>query len=1138
MLDLSDGDVLFAARSGLFVAHAQKEQINVDRVGKIEIAKINGLNNIVRLGRGGVAVIGTDNGLVIARKVNGVVTADAVKGETGSVTNLVELPTGAVLVESEKGVFVVRLVNGEVTVDLVNDNQTQTGSSQVSLPDGEVLIRSNSDMYVATAVSGNIRVQPVQPWKEDLGITTNLTDGGTLIGSDQGVLIARIQNDAITVRLASDTETGAVHSMLDLPDGGILIGAENGLFLARVEHGVITINRAPNSDTGPVNTLRNLHGGWVLVYSNNGSFIARTANGELDVKPAVDSTKTGYFLTKSADLPDGDALIWAEKGLFEPRDVNGALIFDFVGGVDTGQVTETFVLFDNDLLISATKGLFIAHITDDAITVYRAHNAEAGSVREIRDLSNGDVLLVAEKGLFVARKGKEAVAIDQLDSSEIRNVDGIFDLDAGQMLVDADKGFFVLRVVNGAERLNRISDLDILWRDVFRIPGGGLLFVTDNELFVAHIENDEASFVKVGGELRGQYVYKTLNWPGDAKVLLNTSGGLFVSILRPLLDARVKIPDRKNLDGSVTDPKRALSVTFTINHPCASIADKLDLKVRVTAPNRKPVEIPEQSVVPGSSIAELTIPLRIDTAGQWLFQLISTANGMERAVGDVQKLDFVSSSTVESIVQQWWKVLGVSLGILLALANTTLFAIARYSPQAWRLATDDGWATWSLRFAILLLSHFPKAQLWIIDLYFRHVRSSLREPRPFLPLPLTTTGRFELSTEALAPPWKGQRLWVQGGSGMGKTALFRNIAESHFRDHETAFAAYAKWRCILVPFAARDFAGSGEDKDDPAWVVDAVRATLSSEGLTFASDTLLTRFLESGTIAVAIDGLNEVDRTRAVAAFSRMFSEAPMLVTSQQPGNDRFTTWRLPTDIRDFTSDLLRLYLTPELSEAVIKRISASGLKDTLRSGYDVRLIIDLARADLHLRSLPDDRMGLYAAVIEAGWPDVAVDARREQQNLTAAAAWRMVSERKPNEDIRRLKADIDLPADLLTALADAPEKDNRPVRLIRRVGGNGFEFVHDQMHSYLAARWFTQAGLSVGELERMVAGSTIWTQAPDARRTLWGFVAALLDNERLIALWRSIVDKEDWDVLRRALKNEAERRGLPEAREVELEPS
>src|SRR5262249_13545823 len=154
----------------------------------------------------------------------------------------------------------------------------------------------------------------------------------------------------------------------------------------------------------------------------------------------------------------------------------------------------------------------------------------------------------------------------------------------------------------------------------------------------------------------------------------------------------------------------------------------------------------------------------------------------------------------------------------------------------------------------------------------------------------------------------------------------RNIAESHFRDNETAFAAYAKWGCILVAFAARDFAGNGEDKDDPTWVTDAVRATLSSQGLTFANSNLLNRFLESGTIGVAIDGLNEVDRSKAVGAFTRTFEQAPMLVTSQQePDNDRFTVWRLPTDIRDFTSELLRLYLPPEQAETVDKSISASG---------------------------------------------------------------------------------------------------------------------------------------------------------------------------------------------------------------------
>jgi hypothetical protein len=48
---------------------------------------------------------------------------------------------------------------------------------------------------------------------------------------------------------------------------------------------------------------------------------------------------------------------------------------------------------------------------------------------------------------------------------------------------------------------------------------------------------------------------------------------------------------------------------------------------------------------------------------------------------------------------------------------------------------------------------------------------------------------------------------------------------------------FAQYRSIFLFLVAR---GNREVQ----WVIDAVRATLSSEGLTFASSALLTRFLE------------------------------------------------------------------------------------------------------------------------------------------------------------------------------------------------------------------------------------------------------------------------------------------------------
>jgi hypothetical protein len=127
---------------------------------------------------------------------------------------------------------------------------------------------------------------------------------------------------------------------------------------------------------------------------------------------------------------------------------------------------------------------------------------------------------------------------------------------------------------------------------------------------------------------------------------------------------------------------------------------------------------------------------------------------------------------------------------------------------------------------------------------------------------------------------------------------------------------------------------------------------------------------------------------------------------------------------------------------------------------------------------------------------------------------------------MRRLKPEAELTAELLEALADVQETGENPVRLVRRVAGGSFEFVHDQMHAYLAARWFSQKGFSVADLEKRLEESTIWNQ-PEERQILWEFAAALLDDQRLTELWARIEDKEEWDSLRRALKAEAGRRGL-----------
>jgi hypothetical protein len=1002
---------------------------------------------------------------------------------------MVALPGGGVLVGARAGLFFADEANGKVSVTWVDDLPRLEVFNLHIFPGGGILIHALAGWFIARNVGSEIKLEPASDVKLGVnGIRSVIRDfaGGVLIQvADQWFLVRRMDGNVVVARAANGT-AGTVNAMLGLPGGGVMIGAEKGLFLAREVDASLKVERAGDPDTGVIYQL--------------------------------------------LDLSSGGVMIGAEKGLFLARVVDGNVKVERAGEPDIGEVSQLLDLSGGGVMIGAEKGLFLARVVDGNVKVERAGDNDTGSVRDM-DPFLGKVLIQAEKGWFIAREEGDKIRLasaGNLDTGEVTET-LVF---AGGLLIGAQRGLFLAREDEGIARVG--SPLEAPVNAMTPFPGGGELIQGRNGWFLAREDGGKVSLTPVGGPDTGG-MRGTARPSVSGGLLIMANNGVFATVQKSLTQAQVDIPKKKDWNGKQIEARPTpSSLALTIEHECAPSADRLGINVRMMRPGE---QAPGRltgivGITPGETSADLAISPLFNEPGQWSFQVVATSGGVERQVGEAQTLTFVSGPWFE----RWWKILTIVFGLTIALLNLVLFGIARRSAWAWRVATDDGWGTWMLRVATLALSHIKWAQLWIIDLYFQRIRKQLQGPRPFLPLPLTATdGQVMAAADALAPPWKGKRIWVQGASGMGKTAIFRHFTEMHFREYENAFLACAGWGCMVVPFAARDFASSGEDKDDPAWVVDAVRATLSSEGLTFTSSTLLSRFLDSGTIGIAIDGLNEVDRTRAVAAFSRAFSEAPVLVTSQQPGPDRFVTWRLPSDIRAFTFDLLCLYLSSEDAETVMKRIGALGLQDAIRSGYDVRLVIDLARTDPQNAPLPADRMGLYAAVIEAGWPDASDDVRQEQQSLLAAAAWRMVSERKPNEDMRRLKPDADLPANLLKALADAPQNDDRPVPLVRRVGGTAFEFVHDQMHTYLAARWFAQEGISTAELEKMVASSTIWTQSSDARRTLWGFAAALLDNKRLLELWGLVEEKEEWDVLRRALKAEAEQRGIVE-RKPEVE--
>jgi hypothetical protein len=123
--------------------------------------------------------------------------------------------------------------------------------------------------------------------------------------------------------------------------------------------------------------------------------------------------------------------------------------------------------------------------------------------------------------------------------------------------------------------------------------------------------------------------------------------------------------------------------------------------------------------------------------------------------------------------------------------------------------------------------------------------------------------------------------------------------------------------------------------------------------------------LKAGQIALALDGTNEADRDAAIVAFAQQLSEVRLLVTSQAAGGKDWEVWRLPEDVGALGDELLALWLGPEKGASLSRRIAAEGLSDTIVSGYDLRLVADLARADPEQTRLPANRIALYRAMLD-----------------------------------------------------------------------------------------------------------------------------------------------------------------------------
>ena len=136
-----------------------------------------------------------------------------------------------------------------------------------------------------------------------------------------------------------------------------------------------------------------------------------------------------------------------------------------------------------------------------------------------------------------------------------------------------------------------------------------------------------------------------------------------------------------------------------------------------------------------------------------------------------------------------------------------------------------------------------------------------------------------------------------------------------------------------------------------------------------------------------------------------------------------------------------------------------------LRSGYDVRLIADLAGDRPMGGALPENRLCFYHAILAAV---TLPDRSPYPEDELCRVAWEMW--RKGERQLRRDR----LPEDRLQPLLQERTK------VLRVIGEGVYEFRHDQMRAYLAARWVQHRSPSTEAMLGWLGDEEIWRIGPE----------------------------------------------------------
>ena len=755
------------------------------------------------------------------------------------------------------------------------------------------------------------------------------------------------------------------------------------------------------------------------------------------------------------------------------------------------------------LLVGTENGLYRR---DGDSLVPIGHDQETGSITQFYD-DHGTLLVGTKNGLYRG-DGDSLVPIGK--GQETGSITRIYD-DHGTLLVGTVNGLYrrdldsLVPIGKGQETgwISRIYDDD-----------GTLLVSTKNGLY----RRDHDSLIPIGGvrHVEGEMRFYT----DRGTLLVGASNGLFRLIPYALHDMQVTSETPRDVNCQLP-----IVFRWTVNHPCIAALSADEVYVGgIPKDWVEGIRIDRDGFGATATVsATITFPDKNDLP----YQVQLTAKESD---GTLVALGKPVPVRVEWGLAEFVAYYGDLVAAIFAIGHTALFLVliigARWSPLCWRVLTDPVWDKTGLWFYFALRQAGP-VQRWILARWFDAVRAkTIRQT--YLPVSLSDDGKVVAQSGDLLGQRAGwRRLWVQGNAGMGKTALVLHLQSEFFADPDlsTLEKAFARYRCVPIIVPLREYRHVAVDTGQPEdWVPNVARMAVSAFGVSFEDHGLFRAMIRSGGFLLVLDGANEVERDEEIELFARSAPATPMLVTSQLPGSNYFTNWRLPQAIEDEIAPLLRLFLGDAEGERTFARIKSSPLLSAIRSGYDVRVIADLVEGQGPDVALPPDRLGLYQLILAA----IRTPSGSEfPEDRLCKAAWDMWL-----DGARKLEAGKNLDADLLDLLIREDQK------VLRILDGQQFEFRHDQMRAYLAARW--AAHHEAQPIKLFESKSAIWRISRKEQEEVWGFFAEMYASERpaeAATLWKWATTDPDRVILQHALQDVLTRTGLdPEMSRAETE--